>query len=113
MPKLSSISKQYAFQGCTSLKKVDLPKLGFMGVGASYSCGIFNECTALDTFILRNETVCKLDNTSALASTPIRRGNGYVYVPAALLESYEADQFWGNMNIQFRAIEDYPDICGG
>jgi len=112
MPLLSSIGKQYAFEDAKALTRVDLPMLNHMGVGSHYDCAAFRNCSSLETFIMRRNAVCILDNTSALNGTPLRKGTGYVYVPAALIEAYQADQYWSQMNIQFRAIEDYPDICG-
>lgn len=38
---------------------------------------------------------------------------GYIYVPRALVDSYKAATNWSTYADQIRAIEDYPDICGG
>lgn len=37
---------------------------------------------------------------------------GYIYVPAALIDEYKTATNWATFADQFRAIEDYPDICG-
>ena len=42
-----------------------------------------------------------------------RKGTGYVYVPASLIETYKTATNWSAFANQFRAIEDYPEICGG
>lgn len=113
MPAVTSIRKQYAFQDCTSLTKIDFPVLGSIGVGKSYGSWIFSGCSSLETVILRKANgICKLDNASVFGSTPITEGTGYVYVPSALIADYEADPVWIELGAQFRAIEDYPDICG-
>lgn len=113
LPAVTSISKQYAFQDCTALTKVDFPVLGAMGVGKSYGSWIFSGCSSLETVILRKTSgICKLDNASVFGSTPITKGTGYVYVPSALIADYEADPVWTEVGAQFRAIEDYPEICG-
>lgn len=112
MPILYDIRKQYSFMNCTSLKKVDFPALEHIGCGSTYSSGAFADCSLLDTVILRSNTMCLIDNASVFADTPLRNGAGYVYVPAVLIADYEADPNWTETNIQFRAIEDYPDICG-
>ena len=113
LPAVTSISKQYAFQNCTALTKVDFPVLGAMGCGKSYGSWIFSGCSSLETVILRKASgICKLDNASVFGSTPITEGTGYVYVPSALIADYEADPVWIELGAQFRAIEDYPDICG-
>ena len=53
-----------------------------------------------------------LGNTNAFSNTPIKSGNGYIYVPAALVDSYKADSKWSTYANQIRAIEEYPEICG-
>ena len=68
----------------------------------------FRGCRGLTTLILRNtEKVCTLLNTSALSSTKIASGTGYIYVPAALIDSYKAASNWSTFAAQFRALEDY------
>jgi hypothetical protein len=62
----------------------------------------------MDTLILRNETgVCTLVSTSALESTRIASGSGYIYVPSALIEEYKTATNWSTFAAQFRALEDY------
>lgn len=51
-------------------------------------------------------------STGQFSQTPIGSGNGYIYVPLALLDAYKADANWSVVASQIRAIEDYPDICG-
>ena len=72
----------------------------------------FNGCTKLTSLILRSETMATLSSTGALSGTPIASGTGYIYVPAALVDSYKAASNWSTYANQIRAIEDYPDICG-
>jgi hypothetical protein len=67
----------------------------------------------LTTVILRVNKVCTLANVSAFNNTPIKNGSGYVYVPSALVDSYKAASNWSTYAAQIRAIEDYPEICGG
>ena len=74
----------------------------------------FYSCSALVTVILRyTDAVCTLAGTNAFTSTPIASGTGYIYVPSALIDSYKAATNWSTYADQIRAIEDYPDICGG
>ena len=95
-----------AFFGCTKLTTVDLAKVQSIG---AY---VFKGCSALVTLILRAGTVCTL-GVDSLTNTPIASGTGYIYVPSALVSSYKAATNWSNFSSQIRAIEDYPDICGG
>lgn len=97
----------YAFRSCTALKLIDLPAATTIESAAFYGSG-------LETLILRHtEAVCKLGATSAFSGTPIASGNGYIYVPMALVNDYKAATNWSTYAAQIRAIEDYPDITGG
>jgi hypothetical protein len=74
----------------------------------------FSNCAALTVLILRSETMCTLSATTVFNNTPIKSGGtGFIYVPRALVDSYKAATNWSTYASQFRAIEDYPDICGG
>ena len=96
-----------AFSFCARLVFVDLPKV----TKIPKSC--FNYATRLITLILRKtDAITALENISAFNNTPIKNGTGYIYVPAALLETYKTATNWVTFAAQFRAIEDYPDICG-
>jgi hypothetical protein len=105
MPAVKGILDN-AFNGCESLAKADFPVLTSIGNG------VFNNNKALVTLILRAESVCTLANTSSFTNTPIESGTGYIYVRSALVDSYKAASNWSTYAAQFRAIEDYPDICG-
>lgn len=124
-PEVTSVGA-YAFNGCTALESVNIPMLKGVGVQAFANCdklrevdleqaktigaNAFTSCDALDTLILRALTVVELSSTSVFLGTPIREKTGFVYVPSALVASYEAHPYWSAYNI--RAIEDYPDIMG-
>lgn len=116
-----------SFESCTSLKQVYFPSLtrvggnGFVKSGLeiarfpvlnSIGTSAFNG-SKLATLILEGSTMVTLDNISAFTGTPIVNGTGYIYVPKALIEDYKVATNWINFAEQFRAIEDYPEICGG
>ena len=105
-PVATSIGND-ALERCNTLTKADFP------VATSIGSYAFYYCSALKALILRSETMCKLSNANAFTYTPIKSGTGYIYVPSALLASYQAATNWSTFSAQFRAIEDYPDICGG
>lgn len=127
-PKVSTVG-QSVFVGCTSLVNAELPAATtlysnvFSGCTAlkKVKCGIvktinalaFANCTNLDTLILQTNAVCTLANQSAISATLIAKGEGYIYVPSALIDRYKVATNWSSYANQFRAIEDYPDICGG
>lgn len=107
LPKLTTVSTQ-VFYGCTNLKHADCGLLG------NLPAQTFNACSALTELILRkSNSICTLSNVNAINNTPIGKGTGYVYVPSALIEEYKVATNWSTFVNQFRAIEDYPEICGG
>ena len=103
-----------AFYGCTTLGTVDLSSIEEIGPSAFYNC------SKLVAFIIRKtNSLCVLGNNNAFQKSPIGRGSygvssltGYIYVPSALMESYQAATNWSKYASSFRAIEDYPEICG-
>lgn len=96
-----------AFNGSSSLKKADFLNLNHI---SSYA---FSKCSALDTLILRSNTMCTLETHYGLDNTAIRNKNGYIYVPRALLSDddetmdYRRATNWSEFATQFRALEDY------
>ena len=129
LPKLKYIGDS-AFLRCTNLRNAVFPELedvvlnafGYCGerVSADLSkasglySGAFRDCPKLVTVILRKvDGICDLSSTNIFKNTPIESGTGYVYVPAALVDSYKAATNWTVYADQIRAIEDYPGICGG
>ena len=130
MPQLYSTGN-YTFTGCTALTQVVLPNLWHPLNSAFSSCSnlqkadiggtqpktefysnCFKDCAALDTLIVRGAQISRLNSTS-LEGTAIAAGNGYIYVPAALVDSYKQETNWTLYAEQIRAIEDHPDITGG
>lgn len=133
LPSVTNIGEQ-AFTGCSSLINAVFSTNGesIMKIGyrAFWNCSkmavldlnaqdkvefdkqMFGGCSALTTLILRATTVCTTTAGSPLSGTVIGSGGGYIYVPAALVDSYKTATNWSTHAAQFRAIEDYPDICG-
>ena len=97
----------YAFYGCSALTTVNFSAV------TSIDNYAFSSCSALTVLILRSTTMATLSNTGVFNNTPIASGTGYIYVPAALVDSYKAASNWSTYANQIRAIEDYPEICGG
>ena len=104
------------FNGCKVIPKIELPSVAKI---YSYSfSGTFEGCYKLTALILRNPAVVVLDTGQNLfKSCPINNGGyngleGYIYVPKALIEDYKVATNWTLYAEKFRAIEDYPDICG-
>lgn len=129
LPNVTSLGA-YAFYQCSNLETVTLPKLTSISTQTWYMCQkleyvdcgqlgnitaqTFASSTALKTLILRKtNSICTLSNANAVSGSGIGKGTGYVYVPSALLETYKTATNWSAFANQFRAIEDYPEICGG
>lgn len=103
----------YLNGGLYTLTIIDLPAITKIGARA------FRSCRALATVIIRNtDAVCTLSGL-AFDDTPITSGTGYIYVPKTMtdgsdgVEAYKAATNWSTYADQIRAIEDYPEICGG
>ncbi len=99
---------QNVFYSCGSLAKADF------GVASKINQAAFAYCESLVALILRkSDSICTLAvATNGFQGSAIANGTGYIYVPAALIETYKTATNWVNYASQFRAIEDYPDICG-
>ena len=103
-PSLKTISMN-VFEKCSSLHKCVFPLVESIGYKS------FADCTSLEAFVLPNSTkMTTLGNSNVFDNTPIEEGEGYVYVPSTLIESYSTDEKWSTYENKFRAIEDYPDI---
>ena len=126
-PSLQIVGEQ-AFLTCTSLTTINVENVIKINPSGFESCkalehldfhivqtisrASFNGCSKLKELIIRSESVCTLSSTSAFSSTPIKSGTGYIYVPSVLINTYKTATNWSTFQAQFRAIEDYPDICG-
>lgn len=105
LPKVTTIPSYGFSRG--SMLIIDLPIASSIGSSAFYNC------SSCKTLILRkNDAICTLASTDAFNGCLIR-SLGYIYVPAALIEEYKSATNWSTFAGRFRAIEDYPDICGG
>jgi hypothetical protein len=129
LPNVTSLGA-YAFYQCSNLKTVTMPKLTTISTQTWYMCQkleyadcgqlksitaqTFASSTSLKALILRKiDSICTLSNANAVSGSGIGKGTGYVYVPSALIDTYKTATNWSTFANQFRAIEDYPEICGG
>lgn len=90
------------FSGCEALETLDFYAT------VEFDASALQSLPSLKTLILRSNTMCDASSSAVLSYTPIAEGTGYIYVPAALVESYRDDFVWGEFANQIRAIEDYP-----
>lgn len=90
-----------AMNGCSSLKQVTLPSVQTLWGG-------FQNCTSLVALILPNSTMASNRSSSyVLTGSAIAKGNGYIYVPSALIEQYKTATNWATFANQFRELEKY------
>lgn len=124
LPKLTTIvgGPQELFRGNTT-SELELLDLGSFGGKTGVRWNSFDTNPNLTTVIFRATTMPSFDNDASIfGNTPIRQagnystvGQGYIYVPRALVDTYKTD--WANksnlsaLTDYIRAIEDYPEIC--
>lgn len=107
LPSLKETASTFrVFEGCSNLARLDL------GPIEQIYTNWFTDDTNLTVLILRGSTMASLSKVNAFTNTPIQAGTGYIYVPKDLIDSYKTATNWTTFASQFRAIEDYPDICG-
>lgn len=123
------VTNNFCLSNCLNLSKVDMSNCAIFGYGClegdenltklkvdvrtNFFTRALNK-TGIETLILTNaKATTVLSEKNTLANTPIAKGTGYIYVPAALIDDYKTATNWTVYADQFRAIEDYPDICGG
>lgn len=107
LPAITGTMPGATFLNCTSMAYADFgPNLNYWN-GNDF----FKNCAALTVIILRKSAVCKLNNISYLAGTPFASGGtgGTVYVPQALISSYQSATNWSTLyaagSTTFAAIE--------
>ena len=120
----------FALAYCNNLKTLVLENVGsvsyrgvFRSDGLEYAdlgtkCynigdGAFMQGTttnALTTLIIRNEnSVCSLYSSSSLSNTPISRGEGYIYVPDTLVESYKVANNWSEYSANIKGLSELEE----
>ena len=92
--------ESYGLAGCTNLEVVDMLGSGTIGTNA------FNGDTKLAHLLLRGASKTTLSSTNAFNGTPIKPGNGAIYVPSDLLATYKVDDNWKSYFIT--TLDKYP-----
>ena len=101
LPAVTSIGNS-VFQYCSALTSADFPVVTSIG---SYA---FRYCSALTSLTLSKNQVATLGSTSALQSTPIASGTGYIYVPDDLVDQYKAATNWATYANRILPISQKP-----
>lgn len=96
------------FRQYKGLVTADLPMLNKIGSNGFY------QCTNLTHLILRSNRICSIVTGSVLTASKVLSGDGYVYVPRALLSDTDANSDyrratnWSVLTkLKYRALEDY------
>lgn len=128
-----TVIRDEAFLGCTALTKIDLGNTEqphgtySTWVGPILWSGVFQECEALTAIIIRGKVPCCIRQYACPFPSHFRADyeglleRGYIYVPRAMISEYQ--NYQGNIYgtspyydhfsmMNYRAIEDYPEICG-
>ena len=104
LPKFTGIISSNTFRNCTYLEKVDSKATQILNNNNFSS-------TALNTLVLRNTAMCTLAGLNSFDHTPFASDGtgGTLYVPSALIESYQSATNWstilGYENNQILPIE--------
>lgn len=107
--KLNMGIGNYGISKCVALDAIDLAGRG--GASTAYANNAFNGDTHLTKLIIRGSNVPTLGGTGTFTGTPFASGGtgGALYVPSALIASYQAATNWstilGYANNQILPIE--------
>ena len=102
------------FMFCFYVTVLDLPNVTVID-----GSNVFGYTQNLKALILRSESLCVLKRSDTFGQSSIVIGTGYIYVPKTLADgsdgptTYASATNWSAYATKFRAIEDYPDVCGG
>ena len=110
LPLVTEISGN-AFKNCTSLTTAIFDANVTIG-NADNNYDIFDGCNNMSNLILYSNTLCPMIGNS-LVDTKIASGDGFIYVPSALIDNYKIADGWSNYASNFKTIEDNIDIIGG
>ena len=98
IPNIIFVSMDH-FNGCSALELVEFG-------GGTIGNNVFAGCAALNTIIIRSDTLTALGNQNAFSGVP---GPVQVHVNAALIEEYRAATNWASLyaagTVDFVAIE--------
>lgn len=116
LPDGLSVIGNLAFADCVNMKLTSIPEsVSLLGQQSFISCTgiqdltlstnvsdlpmyVFKNSGLRNLIIKRTRSVITVKN-DALTGTPLAAGDGYVFVPVEMVESYKADSSWNKYNI--------------
>lgn len=110
LPNINYIG-DYVFRDCYNLERLDLYNAETVKISAfprDITMAGGERYCKLTTVILRRKDKIVNFNSSEYSDWYNNRTQVYVYVPQSLIDEYRNYRDF----IEFRAIEDYPEICG-
>ena len=107
LPALTTITAGTSTSGTNRGAFADIDELESADLGAptSIPAYTFRSCDALASLTIRTDSVATL-TASALTGTAIADGDGWIYVPADLVDEYKAASNWSTYADQIVAIEE-------
>ena len=110
--KVQSIGTN-TFANCPNLTKVDIGKNSWVTSTSTVfiNANAFQNSKALTALVIRKTSgaIYELKATSAFTGTPIETGEGFIYVPDALVEQYKAATNWSTYADQILPLSDYVE----
>lgn len=94
---------QWFLMNCTNLRSAYLPSAKSIGAYAFQG-------TKLARLVLVSDTLVTLANINALSNTPIANGDGGIYVPSSLVETYKTATNWATYSAQIRPLEAIAEV---
>lgn len=86
----------------TPIKEIVLTKITQLG-------NPFSGCTNLEKLVIeQSNSVCTANTSGFLDNTKIGSGQGYIYVPDALVDSYKAASNWSTYASQIKGLSELP-----
>lgn len=109
LPNINRIG-DFVFADCYNLKKLDLYNVETIDMSAFPTDGE-KYCKLTTVILRRKDKIVNFQDNSDYGFNSAwyyNRTQVYVYVPQSLIDEYRNNRDF----IEFRAIEDYPEICG-
>lgn len=102
----SVTSMSQMFHSCRALTSVNISN--FDTSKLTNTTQMFISCSSLTTLIIDNPNVFPMTSDNMLNFTGIANGEGYVYVPDDLVETYKTTANWSTYADQIKGISELP-----